>query len=58
MKKVEVVTSVLLVCSCVSVNTYGSDADLCRSDEIMIASCHLNEKKIKLYLFVLAPIKK
>lgn len=36
----------------------GSEASLCASDEVMIASCHLNEKKHRVLSFCASPDKR
>lgn len=39
-------------------NSYGAETSLCTSDEVMVASCHLNEKKNMVLSFCANPDKK
>jgi len=57
MKRVELLVGIFLVFLCVNVVAYGAEESLCNPDEILVASCRLNEKKDR-YLSFCASVDK
>ena len=58
MKRIEFRVVVFLVLLCIHTVSRGAETNLCTSDEVMIASCHLNEKKSRILSFCASANKK
>ncbi|MCK1792054.1 hypothetical protein [Pseudomonas violetae] len=58
MKSFELKVVVFLIFSGIHTISHGAETTLCTTDEVMIASCHLNEKKNRILSFCSSADKK